>query len=77
LMIGEVTDADILWTRPDDIHIARHPKIGDRMGFSSDHVGGAQFLMGDGSARFIAESVPQTTIDALYTRDGGEKIQAW
>jgi prepilin-type processing-associated H-X9-DG protein len=77
LLIGEVTDADILWTKPDDIHIVRHPKIGDRMGFSSDHAGGAQFLMGDGSARFIKESVPQETIDALYTRDGGEKFQQW
>jgi prepilin-type processing-associated H-X9-DG protein len=77
LMIGEVTDADILWTKPEDIDASEHPKIGDRMGFSSDHANGAQFLMGDGSARFIAESVPQTTIDALYTRDGGEKTQQW
>jgi prepilin-type processing-associated H-X9-DG protein len=76
-MIGEVTDADILWTKPEDIDASEHPKIGDRMGFSSDHANGAQFLMGDGSARFIAESVPQTTIDALYTRDGGEKTQQW
>jgi prepilin-type processing-associated H-X9-DG protein len=77
LMIGEVTEADILWTNPVDIDVTKHPKIGDRKGFSSDHAGGAQFLMGDGSARFIDETVPQATINALYTRAGGEKIQQW
>jgi prepilin-type processing-associated H-X9-DG protein len=77
LLIGEVTDADILWTKPEDIDVSKHAKIGDRMGFSSDHAGGAHFLMGDGSVRFVAETVPQVTIDALYTRDGKEKIQQW
>jgi prepilin-type processing-associated H-X9-DG protein len=69
-MVGEVTDTDILWTKPEDIDIAKHPKIGDRMGFSSDHAGGAQFLMSDGSVRFVREDLPQRTINALYTRDG-------
>jgi hypothetical protein len=77
LMIGEVTDADILWTKPEDIDVSEHPKIGDRMGFSSDHAGGAQFATAAGSVRFIFESIPQKTIDALYTRDSGEGIRGW
>ncbi len=76
LMIGDVTDAEILWTKPEDIDIVQHPKIGDRMGFSSDHSGGVHFLMGDGSVRFIAESLPQATVNALHTRNGGEEIRA-
>jgi hypothetical protein len=77
VMIGEITDAEILWTKPEDIDVAKHPKVGDRMGFSSDHRGGAHFLVSDGSVRFVAESVPQATIEALYTRDGGEEIPRW
>lgn len=74
LLIGEVTDADILWTKPEDVDIAKHPRIGDRMGFSSDHKSGANFLRADGSVRFVSDVVPQATIDALYTRAGGEPI---
>jgi len=73
-MVGEITDAQILWTKPEDIDIAQHPRIGDRLGFSSDHSVGAMFLMADGSVHFLRESALQATIDALYTRDGGESI---
>src|SRR5207245_4779479 len=51
VMVGEVTDAEILWTKPEDIDVAAHPRIGDRMGFSSDHDRGAYFLAADGSVR--------------------------
>ena len=74
VMIGEITDADILWTKPEDIDIAKHPKIGDRMGFSSDHSGGAQFSFAAGFVRFLSEDLLQPTVDALFTRDGGEEI---
>jgi prepilin-type N-terminal cleavage/methylation domain-containing protein len=40
-------------------------------GFGSDHVGGAQFLLGDGSVRFISQNVDLTTYRNLGTiRDG-------
>lgn len=42
--------------------------------FGSAHPGGANFLMGDGSVRFIKESINQATYTALGTRDGGEVI---
>ncbi|QDV64401.1 DUF1559 domain-containing protein [Crateriforma conspicua] len=40
--------------------------------FGSNHPGGAQFCLGDGSVRFITESVDQVVYSALGTRDGRE-----
>ena len=43
-------------------------------GFSSDHTGGANFLLGDGSVHFISETISEETIKALSTRSGGEAV---
>jgi prepilin-type N-terminal cleavage/methylation domain-containing protein/prepilin-type processing-associated H-X9-DG protein len=40
------------------------------------HPGGANFLMGDGSVRFIKESITMRTFAALVTRANGEVISA-
>jgi len=42
--------------------------------FGSFHVGGAQFLIADGSVRFISENIDGDTWEALGTRNGGEII---
>jgi prepilin-type N-terminal cleavage/methylation domain-containing protein/prepilin-type processing-associated H-X9-DG protein len=45
-------------------------------GVSSNHPGGANILMADGSVRFIKDSVDRLTWWALGTRNGGEVISA-
>ena len=77
MLIGECTRTKIPWTKPEDIEIANHPTLGDPAGFSGPHVGGngMQFLMADGTVRFIHTKTPQATVDALFTRNGGELIK--
>lgn len=43
-------------------------------GFKSDHTGGAQFVFGDGSVQFIAESVDYLTYQQLGSRNDGETL---
>ncbi|WP_237228423.1 DUF1559 domain-containing protein [Rubinisphaera sp. JC750] len=42
--------------------------------YRSYHDGGAQFLLGDGSVRFISENIDRTTFNELATRAGGEVV---
>jgi prepilin-type N-terminal cleavage/methylation domain-containing protein/prepilin-type processing-associated H-X9-DG protein len=44
--------------------------------FGSQHPGGANFAMADGSVRFIKESISQQMYRALGTRAGGEVVSA-
>lgn len=42
--------------------------------FSSQHVGGAQFLIGDGTVRFISQNIDFTTYQSLASIGDGETI---
>jgi prepilin-type processing-associated H-X9-DG protein len=44
----------------------------NRYSFTSDHSGGVQFAMTDGSVRFITNSINLTTFRAMGTRAGGD-----
>lgn len=44
----------------------------NRLTWRSDHPGGAHFLLADGSARFVSESVDSNLLDGLATRNGQE-----
>lgn len=56
----------------DNLPTQANPRWDESIGFRSYHPTGANFLMGDGSARFIAETIDGATYRALGSRAGGE-----
>lgn len=42
--------------------------------FSSNHTGGAQFCLGDGSVRFVSENIDRNIYQGLSTIQGGEVL---
>ncbi|REJ81454.1 MAG: DUF1559 domain-containing protein [Planctomycetota bacterium] len=46
-----------------------------RWSFSSNHEGGAQFVLADGSVHFLSENIDLQLYRALSTYDGGEIVQ--
>ncbi|WP_435019077.1 DUF1559 domain-containing protein [Tundrisphaera sp. TA3] len=47
-----------------------------QFGFRSNHPGGANFAFGDGSVRFLKQTIATRTYQALGTRAGGEIVGA-
>lgn len=77
LLVVEARNSGIPWMEPRDFHVSQMaPTINSQsgQGISSNHVGGAHVLMGDGSARLLSDTLSLETIRALLTRDGGEVV---
>jgi len=45
--------------------------------FRSDHPGGVQMALCDGSVRFVADTIPQSALNALATRAGREVVDEY
>ncbi len=61
------------WATPDQLPTYKY--FGG-WGFRSNHPGGANFLFGDGSVKFLKATINQATYMALGTRDSGEVVSA-
>jgi prepilin-type processing-associated H-X9-DG protein len=57
---------------PDNCHLPNNWNTSQ--GFKSQHEGGAHFLLGDGSVRFISENIDYVTYQRLGDRRDGEPI---
>jgi prepilin-type N-terminal cleavage/methylation domain-containing protein/prepilin-type processing-associated H-X9-DG protein len=60
---------------PQNLHDDTSVNYIDRLqSFRSDHIGGCNYLMGDGSVRFLRDSIPLEIFQALGSTAGGEVI---
>jgi prepilin-type N-terminal cleavage/methylation domain-containing protein/prepilin-type processing-associated H-X9-DG protein len=69
--------------RPDKNGMLKHSKLGGNGtaplavgGFSSRHLGGVNFAFGDGSVRFVADTVTAGVMGRLANREDGNPIDA-
>ncbi len=74
LIVGEASGASISWTQPVDIDVSNGAMLGDPNGFSSHHIGGANFVVGNGTVLFISDDFNPQTLQGLFTRNGGEQV---
>jgi prepilin-type processing-associated H-X9-DG protein len=78
ILVVEVAGATSHWMAPVDLNAeAIHQPInaaGDGTGISSNHPGGANVAMADGSVRLLSDSLPLETLRQLFTKDGREVV---
>jgi prepilin-type processing-associated H-X9-DG protein len=77
LLVVEIANSGIHWMEPRDLHVSQMTRMingKSGQGISSAHPGGAAVGFADGRVRFLSETTPAATIEALLTIRGGEKI---
>jgi hypothetical protein len=60
------------WTKPDDIVF--DPVAGVPVILGGHQPGGFSIAFGDGSVRWVQQNIPEQTIRAMITRNGGEMV---
>jgi prepilin-type processing-associated H-X9-DG protein len=58
----------------DNMPTQANPRWDESIGFRSFHPGGANFLLGDGSVRFVSEGIDGPTYRAYASRANGEAL---
>jgi len=76
IMVAEVHDSGTPWMAPMDLNLdsMRMAINGGPTEVRSRHPGGCNVAMGDGSVRFISQTVSPETLRALVTRNDGTVI---
>ena len=72
MFVGEAVKVQIPWTKPVDIDVSRNGGANDPAGFSSDHAGGFNVLMADGSVKLLSNNIDAQVLRGLFTIDGNE-----
>jgi len=77
IMIAEIKDSGIPWYEPRDLNFKEmsfHINDPDNKGIGSYHLGHANTVFADGSARNVEEGTDPKLLKALITIDGGEDV---
>jgi len=72
LMVVESPE-ETVWTKPGGLEFSNRPEA-DLPPVGSDHPGGWQTLLGDGSVHFLSDTLDPELLNALFTRNGNERI---
>jgi len=75
LLLVEVENSGILWTEPRDLRVDKMaPTLNSSVGqgVSSNHPGGVNVALADGSVQFLSDTLTAEQLRALLTIDGGE-----
>lgn len=77
IMLVEAQHNSVNWLEPTDLDAETLPIAingPEPDGVSSSHLGGANFLLGDGSVRFYANTISPGFLQAIFTANGGEQV---